>query len=309
MITGAGHPLLAGNPDDIIGLREKARSRRNEPQSANGAEAQQAAAVRDRPARGRRGYNKLFADLLTSSRWIGSSSDEKAVLTVLLALKDAEGFVAASIPGLAHAAQVSVEVAQKMIDKLKSPDPFSRSKKYEGRSLEEVEGGFRFLNHREYRDWREQGSNGALPASGRHQDQIKSEQETTTTTTTDRAGDTIGQADPSPELSVSEAKIYSTLKGRIGRLFSILREWASIAADKGESDFGVSQSYLEKVLQCKRQSVAEMLEKLVRLEVIKMTAEHKPKVSPARYRWAVETTIPLPSASEPESDPDEESLF
>jgi hypothetical protein len=296
MITGAVHPLLVGH---VIPAKGAYGAASEAPQVT----AQQEAAVRDRPARGRRGYNKLFADLLTSSRWIGSSSDEKAVLTVLLALKDAEGFVAASIPGLANAAQVSVEVAQKMIDKLKSPDRFSRSKKYEGRSLEEVEGGFRFLNHKEYRDWREQV---ALPASGRQKDQIKSEQKTTTTTTTDRAGDAIGQADPIPELSVSEVKIYSSLKGRIGRLFLILREWASIAADKGESDFGVSQSYLEKMLQCKRQSVAEMLEKLVSLEVIKMTAEHKPKLSPARYRWAVETTIP---SAPPESDADEESVF
>jgi len=55
-----------------------------------------------------RTFTKLSPDIVTSSRWVGSSSDEKVVLTTLLALKDKDGYVWPSVPGIAKLAEVSI---------------------------------------------------------------------------------------------------------------------------------------------------------------------------------------------------------
>ena len=70
----------------------------------------------------------------------------------MLATADAFGKVNASVPGLADAARVSVQQCRKALAKLSAPDPDSRSKEYEGRRIEEVDGGFQILNYIKYRE-------------------------------------------------------------------------------------------------------------------------------------------------------------
>lgn len=53
---------------------------------------------------------------------------------------------------MAHAARVTLQDCQAALAKLCSPDPFSRTKAYEGRRIEEVEGGYQLVNHAKYRD-------------------------------------------------------------------------------------------------------------------------------------------------------------
>ena len=69
----------------------------------------------------------------------------------MLAIADAEGIVSASIPGLASVSNVEQEAARSAIKTLLEPDPDSRTKDFEGRRIEEIDGGWRILNYRKYR--------------------------------------------------------------------------------------------------------------------------------------------------------------
>ncbi len=97
------------------------------------------------------GFTKLWNDIILSSIW---REDDKTriVWITLLAISDSEGFASCSIPGLAAAANVSVEDCRKSIEKLKSSDPDSRCREFEGRRIDEVEGGFLILNYMRYRN-------------------------------------------------------------------------------------------------------------------------------------------------------------
>ena len=96
-----------------------------------------------------RKYTKLSNELITSSIWCESDST-RIVWITLLALADRFGEVAGAIPGLARIANVEIEKARSALDYLKSPDAESRSKEYEGRRVEDIDGGWRILNYGKY---------------------------------------------------------------------------------------------------------------------------------------------------------------
>lgn len=95
-------------------------------------------------------YTKLFSSIVTSTIW---TEDDKTriVWITMLAICDQHGEVHASIPGLARVAGVSLEDAEKAIEKFKAADHYSRTKDHEGRRLVEIPGGWELLNHGKYR--------------------------------------------------------------------------------------------------------------------------------------------------------------
>lgn len=95
------------------------------------------------------GYTKLFGSLVTSSVW---SEDDKTriVWITMLALSNRNGLVEAAMPGLARAANVPLEDCRAALLKFESPDPDSRSRTFEGRRVERVDGGFQILNYAKY---------------------------------------------------------------------------------------------------------------------------------------------------------------
>jgi hypothetical protein len=97
------------------------------------------------------GYTKLFASILDSTVW-QTSQATRLVWITMLAMADKDGVVEGSIPGLAKRAGVSLPEAEDALECFMSPDPYSRTKDYEGRRIEEVDGGWRLLNHRKHRD-------------------------------------------------------------------------------------------------------------------------------------------------------------
>jgi hypothetical protein len=102
-------------------------------------------------------WTKLYGSILDSSIW-SEDSDVRIVWITLLARKDAAGIVICTLPGLARAAVVPLEKAELAIQKFLAPDNYSRTKEDDGRRIEEVEGGWRILNHHLYRD--KKASNG-----------------------------------------------------------------------------------------------------------------------------------------------------
>ena len=101
------------------------------------------------------GFVKLYGDqLLNSTVWVSADSATKLVWITLLLVADQHGIVNASVPGLAHQAGVTVEEAGKAINYLTAPDPHSRTKDYEGRRIEPLDGGWLVLNYMKYREYR-----------------------------------------------------------------------------------------------------------------------------------------------------------
>lgn len=74
----------------------------------------------------------------------------------MLAMADRQGRVWASIPGLANRARISVDDCRAAIKFFMAPDVDSRTKDHEGRRIEEIDGGWKLLNHAKYRAIRDE---------------------------------------------------------------------------------------------------------------------------------------------------------
>lgn len=97
------------------------------------------------------GYTKLFSEIITSTIW---REDDKTriVWITLLALADRYGNINASIPGLVVLANVERKRCEAALRKLKSPDPDSRTRDYDGCRIEDIDGGWHILNYAKYRN-------------------------------------------------------------------------------------------------------------------------------------------------------------
>ena len=98
------------------------------------------------------GFTKLKSSIITSTIWRESPAICKVWIT-MLALSDSYGIVEGSIPGLADMARVSIQEVEAALDKFRSPDPYSRSKEYDGRRIQDNEGGWLVLNYGKHRGY------------------------------------------------------------------------------------------------------------------------------------------------------------
>jgi hypothetical protein len=97
-------------------------------------------------------YCKLVSGIILSTIW--REDDHTRILWItMLALKDREHQVLASVPGLASVANIPVESCRAGLAKLMSPDPDSRTKEHEGRRISETDGGWLILNGEKYRNF------------------------------------------------------------------------------------------------------------------------------------------------------------
>lgn len=99
-------------------------------------------------------FTKLFSSITESTIWV-EDDQTRLVWITMLAMADRKGRVWASVPGLANRARVPDESVRSALQKFLSPDPDSRTKDYEGRRIEEIDGGWRLLNHEKYREIRD----------------------------------------------------------------------------------------------------------------------------------------------------------
>ena len=100
-------------------------------------------------------FTKLFSSITESTVWM-ESNETRLVWITMLAMADKHGRVFGSVPGLAHRARVPVESADIALATFMEPDPRSRTKEHEGRRIEEIDGGWRLLNHGKYRAIRDE---------------------------------------------------------------------------------------------------------------------------------------------------------
>jgi len=97
------------------------------------------------------GYTKLSCDIIHSSVW-QTPLHVKVMWITMLAMSDKDGEVHASIPGIAKVADVTLEQCEDALTRFSSPDPYSRTKDFDGRRIEPTEDGWRLLNHEKYRN-------------------------------------------------------------------------------------------------------------------------------------------------------------
>lgn len=100
-------------------------------------------------------FTKLFSSITESTIW-AEEDKTRLVWITMLAMADRMGRVWASVPGLANRARVSIESTIEALAKFQSPDPYSRTKDFDGRRIEEIDGGWRLLNHKKYREIRDE---------------------------------------------------------------------------------------------------------------------------------------------------------
>ena len=99
------------------------------------------------------GYVKIFSAILQSTIW-RETAPTKVVWITMLALADRDGFVGASVPGLADTAKVTLQECLDALKVLESPDEWSRTRTDEdqGRRIEKVDGGWHIINYQKYRE-------------------------------------------------------------------------------------------------------------------------------------------------------------
>lgn len=97
------------------------------------------------------GYTKLFADIVTSTIW-NEPNDCRVLWITMLAMKERDNIVRATVPFLAKASNISLESCEAYLEKFQQPDKYSRSQEHEGRRISSTEGGWLILNGQKYQD-------------------------------------------------------------------------------------------------------------------------------------------------------------
>lgn len=97
------------------------------------------------------GFTLLWSKMLYSSIWVKGTKEDKLIWVTILMMKDREGMVHSSVPGLARMAGVTDLECQACLKKFLNPDVDDSSKVEEGRKLREVAGGWQVVNHDLYR--------------------------------------------------------------------------------------------------------------------------------------------------------------
>lgn len=111
------------------------------------------------------GYVKILSSILDSSIW-SEPDDVVRVWLTILAMADRDGYVGASVKGIARrAVTVSPERTAECLAMFEEPDEDSRSDEFEGRRIQKVDRGYLILNYRKIRDM-----HGAEAAKARKRD-------------------------------------------------------------------------------------------------------------------------------------------
>jgi hypothetical protein len=96
-------------------------------------------------------FAKLHRCIVTSSVFHQPEGVFK-VWIAMLALADKDGYTTPAVPALSSICGITMAQADDAIAILSAPDPYSRTKDYEGRRIEAKGDGWKILNYEKYRD-------------------------------------------------------------------------------------------------------------------------------------------------------------
>lgn len=91
-------------------------------------------------------YTILKSSIIYSTIWEEDAETCKVWVT-MLAMRNKDGEIFSSLPGLSHVSRIGLEKTIESVQKFISPDKNSTTKEHEGRRIEEISGGWRLLNH------------------------------------------------------------------------------------------------------------------------------------------------------------------
>ena len=97
------------------------------------------------------GFTKLFSSITDSTIW-QESDHTRLVWITMLAMCDQNGYVAASVPGLASRARVPLESCVQALEAFQAPDKWSRTPDFDGKRIIAADGGWLLLNYGKYRE-------------------------------------------------------------------------------------------------------------------------------------------------------------
>jgi hypothetical protein len=98
------------------------------------------------------GYVKILSSILDSSIW-AEPDDVVRVWLTLLAMADRDGYVGASVSGIAARTRtVSKQRVAECLELFQSPDDDSRTDDFDGRRIQKVDRGWLILNYKRIRD-------------------------------------------------------------------------------------------------------------------------------------------------------------
>lgn len=95
-------------------------------------------------------FTLMWGKMLDSSVW-QTTKEVRLLWVTMLLMKDRDGVVRASIPGLAHRAVLTLDECQEALRVLSEPDQFSMTDKADGRRIVKIDGGWFIINHELYR--------------------------------------------------------------------------------------------------------------------------------------------------------------
>lgn len=95
-------------------------------------------------------FTKLYSQIVTSSIW-NEPNHVRLLWVTMLALADENGYVGASVGGLAHTARMTRGECEDALKILAGPDSDSRTKDFDGRRIGEADGGWFILNYEKFR--------------------------------------------------------------------------------------------------------------------------------------------------------------
>ena len=98
------------------------------------------------------GFTKLDERILQSSI-MAENAEIFKVWIAFLAAADFEGIARVSAVYIASCCHLSIETVDMAIEKLSSPDKYSRSLNDEGKRLERIDGGYKLINYLKYRQF------------------------------------------------------------------------------------------------------------------------------------------------------------
>ena len=259
-------------------------------------------------------YIRLYEGAFTGTLWSMSPEAKVVFITMIWMATGGDGTVSATATGIARLAHVSVEACEKALSELEAPEKDSRSQEHEGRRIKKVDGGWFIFNYQKYQE----SSKGAtrhsshstiasVPIALHSMKENENENERTLTGTSQRTarnsvrtsnGTSNGENEVVSGLSEAEARsLESYSEGFERRAFFAVRDWAERAAKEGKPSFPLAQRALAGELGYSQRYISGVIKKMRRLGHIKQTKSQVVGKLAAEYRWALETTLPIPAYS------------
>jgi hypothetical protein len=265
------------------------------------------------------GWGTLHSSIRSSSL-LTEPIETRWLFVFMLSQADRIGFVTGSLPGLAHQANLPVETTRKALEALMAPDTESRTKEQEGRRVKKVDDGWLILNYRKYRGnalYRNRNGNGAAPApSNGEQDQTRDKRERERVKANSNSNSETLPNREAPQNSAKpvlrdsretretwspaeRAAYESRPSDTHRRFFEIARGFAESAASNDKPDFPLATGPISKKLGITEQGAGKIRSQFVTDGIIERTEKYDYREGKAaRYRWTLETTIPVPAMPE-----------